>query len=103
MPQLDKLNWCFVLFLLIFFVTILLTNFIKFNFYSWRKINFFKNLSQFITDFIFKNNSLKLILSLNIYFFNTRKQLLLSSITQSSDLINQTIKEYEHNLMKIKS
>jgi hypothetical protein len=90
MPQLDKLNWCFVLFLLIFFVTILLTN-------------FFKNLSQFITDFIFKNNSLKLILSLNIYFFNTRKQLLLSSITQSSDLINQTIKEYEHNLMKIKS
>ena len=73
MPQLDKINWLFILGLLVFFVISVLVNFIKRNFYSWRKISLLKILTtvQVITQN--KNISIFSFLALTSQFLQLRK------------------------------
>jgi hypothetical protein len=100
MPQLDKMNWFFILTLLVVSISFLLVIFIKRNFYSWRKVLLLKLLTKFNISNLTKKTLLISFLSLQSFFLLNRKTLFSDINLIKTPLFSNTVKNFEHEVYK---
>ncbi len=100
MPQLDKMNWFFILTLLVLCISIFLVIFIKRNFYSWRKVVLLKVLTKFNFTEGQQNKALFPFLTLNGNFLQLRKTLFNNLSLNKTNFFLDTLKNFENSLQK---
>ncbi len=98
MPQLDKMNWFFILTLLVVSISFLLVIFIKRNFYSWRKVVLLKLLTRFGASSLSKQTLFHSFLSLQSLFLLNRKTFFQNINITKTPVISETVKSFEKNL-----
>ena len=100
MPQLDKMNWLFILSLLVFCIMFLLVIFIKRNFYSWKKLSLLKVLTIFQISEIQGNNILFPFLALNGQFLQQRKLYFNNLNVGKTVLFADTLHQLDKNIQQ---
>ncbi len=100
MPQLDKMNWLFILSLLVFCIMFLLVIFIKRNFYSWKKLSLLKVLTIFQISEIQGNNILFPFLALNGQFLQQRKLYFNNLNVGKTVLFSDTLHQLDKNIQQ---
>lgn len=98
MPQLDKMNWFFILTLLVVSISFLLVIFIKRNFYSWRKVVLLKLLTRFGASSLTKQTIFHSFLSLQSLYLLTRKVFFQDINITKTPVVTETVKTFEKTL-----
>jgi hypothetical protein len=99
MPQLDKINWFLIIFVLVLLVSVLLIFFIKFIFYSWKKTLLLKTFNIFSTLTNVQKNKFIPFLFLLANFLQLRKHLFESFFLIKQNLIFPIIKDVEKKFL----
>jgi hypothetical protein len=100
MPQLDKMNWFFILTLLVLCIALLLVIFIKRNFYSWKKVFLIKNLTTFTTTSVLKQNIFLPFFSIQGLFLQQRKKLFNSFLVAKLPIFSEVLTTLEKSVQK---
>jgi Ca2+/Na+ antiporter len=104
MPQLDKINWFFVLIILIICVSYLLVNFVKYIYYSKEKIEKLKNKNKVQKHekknsnvlFSFLSGLYLIFFQRNLFFSQGLQKpatLVSNTVSETTEKLNQTIKK----------